>query len=55
MTYFQLISAQKIHISETTQILLNKTGGFVMEKRGTIAVKVKYPCRLFQILLNEDK
>ena len=44
MEYFRLISAQKIHISETTQILLNKTGGFVMEKRGTIAVKVKYPC-----------
>jgi hypothetical protein len=34
------LTAMKVHISENTKALLDEAGGFQMEKRGTIEIKV---------------
>ena len=39
--------ALKIHVSDVTRIYLEKCGGFQLQHRGTIAVKVKYHKVLF--------
>ena len=44
--------ALKIHVSDVTRIYLEKCGGFQLQHRGTIAVKVKYHKVFFS---NEDK
>lgn len=31
----------KIHVSENTKLLLDEYGGFSLEKRGTVDIKVK--------------
>jgi hypothetical protein len=33
----------KIHISENTKLLLDHVGGFKLEKRGNIEIKVSVP------------
>lgn len=33
--------AMKIHVSENTKLLLDQIGGFIMEKRGSLEIKVK--------------
>jgi hypothetical protein len=35
-----LFLAMKIHISENTKEILDKLGGYIVEKRGTVEVKV---------------
>ena len=37
------ITANKVHISQTTYVLLSKTGKYMMKKRGTIDIKVSLP------------
>lgn len=34
--------AMKIHVSENTKLLLDEYGGFSLEKRGTVDIKVKF-------------
>lgn len=34
--------AMKIHVSENTKLLLDEIGGFILEKRGYIEIKVKH-------------
>lgn len=40
MKFYNFFEAMKIHISETTKELLDHYGGFDMEKRGSIEIKV---------------
>lgn len=40
----------KIHVSENTKLLLDQIGGFRLEKRGTIEIKVKLLLFLYVIL-----
>lgn len=32
----------KIHVSENTKLLLDEIGGFILEKRGYIEIKVNF-------------
>ena len=41
-SHFTLILADKIQISKTTWLMLSMKGGFVMEDRGLIEVKVSH-------------
>ena len=42
---YQIVTANKVHISEETKILLNEHGGFTIATRGTVLVKVS--CLIF--------
>lgn len=35
----------KVHVSENTKLLLDEYGGFFLEKRGTVDIKVEYELR----------
>lgn len=35
-------TAMKVHVSENTKLLLDEYGGFFLEKRGTVDIKVEY-------------
>ena len=45
--YTFLVSAQKIHISMDTKILLDSAGGYFMEPRGLIVVDVRLFGQMF--------
>lgn len=32
----------KIHVSENTKLLLDQIGGFILEKRGSVEIKVEF-------------
>lgn len=32
----------KIHVSENTKLLLDQLGGFILEKRGNVEIKVEF-------------
>lgn len=37
---FLISIAMKVHVSENTKVLLDEFGGFILEKRGTVEIKV---------------
>ena len=46
--------ADKIQISKTTWLMLSMKGGYIMEERGVIEVKVKHSLSNIQIIVQYE-
>lgn len=49
INYFHRFQAMKIHVSENTKALLDQVGGFILEKRGNIDIKVNFASPIFRV------